>query len=128
MVKKIIILFGLVFVNNTYADVRGLVCSDNSGFNLFYLIDVEREKVSYTNQLQQKWSSTKFIESTLTKLRWKEGSIPVWTVNLHRQTLIMKKTESRGSNSEFQCSVHSSDETIAEHEQATEEQKKKNKI
>ena len=126
--KKLLVLLWLLFTTNLFADVAGLICSDKEGFNLFYLIDVEREKISYTNQLKEDWSSTKLIKSSLTTLKWKEGSIPVWTVNLHRETLGMKKNESGGINTSYQCSVHTSDDTIEGHELAKEEQRKKNKI
>lgn len=126
--KKIIFICSLLLVTDILADVKGLICSDKKGFNLFYLIDVDREKISYTSQLKEDWSSTKLIQSTLTGLKWKEGSIPVWTVNLHRETLGMKKNESGGINTSYQCSVHTSDDTIEGHELAKEEQRKKNKI
>ena len=126
--KKILFICSLLLVTDTFADVKGLICSDKKGFNLFYLIDVDREKISYTSQLKEDWSSTKLIQSTLTGLKWKEGSIPVWTVNLHRETLGMKKNESGGINTSYQCSVHTSDDTIEGHELAKEEQRKKNKI
>ena len=126
--KKIIFICSLLLVTDILADVKGLICSDKKGFNLFYLIDVDREKISYTSQLKEDWSSTKLIQSTLTGLKWKEGSIPVWTVNLHRETLGMKKNESGGINTSYQCSVHTSDDTIEGHELAKEEQRNKNKI
>lgn len=126
--KKIIFICSLLLVTDIVADVKGLICTDKKGFNLFYLIDVDREKISYTSQLKEDWYSTKLIQSTLTGLKWKEGSIPVWTVTLHRETLGMKKNESGGINISYQCSVHSSDETIEGHELAKEEQRKKNKI
>ena len=126
--KKLLVLLWLLFTTNLFADVAGLICSDKEGFNLFYLIDVEREKISYTNQLKEDWSSTKLIKSSLTTLKWKEGSIPVWTVSLHRETLQMKKDESSGIISIYQCSVHDRDDTIEGHEKAKAEQRKKNKI
>ena len=126
--KKLLALLWLLFTTNLLADVAGLICSDKKGFNLFYLIDVEREKVSYTNQLKEDWSSTKLIKSSLTTLKWKEGSIPVWTVSLHRETLRMKKDESSGLVSIYQCSVHNRDDTIEGQEKAKVEQRKKNKI
>tara|TARA_B100001013_G_C24578043_1_gene429391 strand:- start:106 stop:456 length:351 start_codon:yes stop_codon:yes gene_type:complete len=110
------------------ADVKGLVCVDNDNYYIFYLIDVDREKISYTNQSQEAWSSTKLVKSSLTILKWKEGTIPVWTINLHREKLIMMKRESSGKSLEFQCSVRTRDETIEGHELATEEQRKRNKI
>lgn len=122
------VLLWLLFTTNLLADVAGLICSDKEGFNLFYLIDVEREKISYTNQLKEDWSSTKLIKSSLTTLEWKEGSIPVWTVSLDRETLRMKKDESSGIVSIYQCSVHDRDDTIEGHKKAKEEQRKKNKI
>ena len=95
---------------------------------MFYLIDVDREKVKYTNQLRENWSSTKLIESSLVYLKWKEGSIPVWKVSIHRETLKMTKTESSGRVLDYACKVNSSDETIEGHEKAKEEQRQKNKI
>jgi len=126
--KLIFFLLGLFLATNVFADVTGLICSGKQNFNLFYLIDVDREKVSYTNQSRKGWSSTKLIESSLVYLKWKEGSIPVWTVNIHREALKMSKTESSGIKLDYQCSVNTSDETIEGHELAKEEQRKKNKI
>lgn len=126
--KLILFLLSLFLTGNVFADVTGLICSGKQNLSLFYLIDVDREKVSYTNQLRKNWSSTKLIESSLVYLKWKEGSIPVWKVSIHRETLKMSKTESSGKVLDYACKVNSSDETIEGHEKAKEEQRKKNKI
>ena len=126
--KLILFLLSLFLTGNVFADVTGLICSSKQNLSLFYLIDVDREKVSYTNQLRKNWSSTKLIESSLVYLKWKEGSIPVWEVSIHRETLKMSKTESSGKVLDYACKVNSSDETIEGHEKAKEEQRKKNKI
>ena len=126
--KLIFFLLSLFLTGNVFADVTGLICSGKQNLSLFYLIDVDREKVSYTNQLRKNWSSTKLIESSLVYLKWKEGSIPVWKVSIHRETLKMSKTESSGKVLDYACKVNSSDETIEGHEKAKEEQRKKNKI
>ena len=126
--KLIFFLLSLFLTGNVFADVTGLICSGKQNLSLFYLIDVDREKVKYTNQLRENWSSTKLIESSLVYLKWKEGSIPVWKVNIHRETLKMTKTESSGRVLDYACKVNSSDETIEGHEKAKEEQRKKNKI
>ena len=118
----------LFLTGNVFADVTGLICSGKQNLSLFYLIDVDREKVKYTNQLRENWSSTKLIESSLVYLKWKEGSIPVWKVSIHRETLKMAKTESSGKILDYACKVNSSDETIEGHEKAKEEQRQKNKI
>ena len=127
---KILLFIGstLIFAVNALADVKGLICSDKDSFNVFYLIDVEREKVSYTNQLTEDWSSTKLIESSLTHLKWKEGSIPVWKVSLQRETLVIRKTTSEKNPLKYDCSVHDRDTTIEGHEISTEKQRKRNKI
>ena len=126
--KLIFFLLSLFLTGNVFADVTGLICSGKQNLSLFYLIDVDREKVSYTNQLRKNWSSTKLVESSLVYLKWKEGSIPVWKVSIHRETLKMSKTESSGKVLDYACKVNSSDETIEGHEKAKEEQRKKNKI
>ena len=126
--KLILFLLSLFLTGNVFADVTGLICSGKQNLSLFYLIDVDREKVSYTNQLRKNWSSTKLIESSLVYLKWKEGSIPVWKVSIHREKLKMSKTESSGKVLDYACKVNSSDETIEGHEKAKEEQRKKNKI
>ena len=126
--KLIFFLLSLFLTGNVFADVTGLICSGKQNLSLFYLIDVDREKVKYTNQLRENWSSTKLIESSLVYLKWKEGSIPVWKVSIHRETLKMAKTESSGKILDYACKVNSSDETIEGHEKAKEEQRKKNKI
>ena len=126
--KLIFFLLSLFLTGNVFADVTGLICSGKQNLSLFYLIDVDREKVKYTNQLRENWSSTKLVESSLVYLKWKEGSIPVWKVNIHRETLKMTKTESSGRVLDYACKVNSSDETIEGHEKAKEEQRKKNKI
>ena len=126
--KLIFFLLSLFLTGNVFADVTGLICSGKQNLSLFYLIDVDREKVKYTNQLRENWSSTKLIESSLVYLKWKEGSIPVWKVNIHRETLKMTKTESSGRVLDYACKVNSSDETIEGHEKAKEEQRQKNKI
>ena len=126
--KLILFLLSLFLTGNVFADVTGLICSGKQNLNLFYLIDADREKVSYTNQLRKNWSSTKLVESSLVYLKWKEGSIPVWKVSIHRETLKMAKTESSGKILDYACKVNSSDETIEGHEKAKEEQRKKNKI
>jgi len=126
--KLILFLLSLFLTGNVFADVTGLICSSKQNLSLFYLIDVDREKVSYTNQLRKNWSSTKLIESSLVYLKWKEGSIPVWKVSIHRETLKMSKTESSGKVLDYACKVNSSDETIEGHEKAKEKQRKKNKI
>ena len=126
--KLILFLLSLFLTGNVFADVTGLICSGKQNLSLFYLIDVDREKVSYTNQLRKNCSSTKLIESSLVYLKWKEGSIPVWKVSIHRETLKMSKTESSGKVLDYACKVNSSDETIEGHEKAKEEQRKKNKI
>ena len=126
--KLIFFLLSLFLTGNVFADVTGLICSGKQNLSLFYLIDVDREKVKYTNQLRENWSSTKLIESSLVYLKWKEGSIPVWKVSIHRETLKMAKTESSGKVLDYACKVNSSDETIEGHEKAKEEQRKKNKI
>jgi len=126
--KLIFFLLSLFLTGNVFADVTGLICSGKQNLSLFYLIDVDREKVKYTNQLRENWSSTKLVESSLVYLKWKEGSIPVWKVNIHRETLKMTKTESSGRVLDYACKVNSSDETIEGHEKAKEEQRQKNKI
>ena len=126
--KLIFFLLSLFLTGNVFADVTGLICSGKQNLSLFYLIDVDREKVKYTNQLRENWSSTKLIESSLVYLKWKEGSIPVWKVSIHRETLKMAKTESSGRVLDYACKVNSSDETIEGHEKAKEEQRQKNKI
>jgi len=126
--KLIFFLLSLFLTGNVFADVTGLICSGKQNLSLFYLIDVDREKAKYTNQLRENWSSTKLIESSLVYLKWKEGSIPVWKVSIHRETLKMAKTESSGKILDYACKVNSSDETIEGHEKAKEEQRKKNKI
>jgi len=126
--KLIFFLLSLFLTGNVFADVTGLICSGKQNLSLFYLIDVDREKVKYTNQLRENWSSTKLIESSLVYLKWKEGSIPVWKVSIHRETLKMAKTESSGKVLDYACKVNSSDETIEGHEKAKEEQRQKNKI
>ncbi len=126
--KLIFFLLSLFLTGNVFADVTGLICSGKQNLSLFYLIDVDREKVKYTNQLRENWSSTKLIESSLVYLKWKEGSIPVWKVSIHRETLKMAKTESSGKILDYACKVNSSDETIEGHEKAKEEQRQKNKI
>ena len=126
--KLIFFLLSLFLTGNVFADVTGLICSGKQNLSLFYLIDVDREKVKYTNQLRENWSSTKLVESSLVYLKWKEGSIPVWKVSIHRETLKMAKTESSGKILDYACKVNSSDETIEGHEKAKEEQRKKNKI
>ena len=126
--KLIFFLLSLFLTGNVFADVTGLICSGKQNLSLFYLIDVDREKVKYTNQLRENWSSTKLIESSLVYLKWKEGSIPVWKVSIHRETLKMTKTESSGRVLDYACKVNSSDETIEGHEKAKEEQRQKNKI
>ncbi|MEC7865951.1 MAG: hypothetical protein VYD02_03515 [Pseudomonadota bacterium] len=126
--KLIFFLLNLFLTGNVFADVTGLICSGKQNLSLFYLIDVDREKVKYTNQLRENWSSTKLIESSLVYLKWKEGSIPVWKVSIHRETLKMAKTESSGKILDYACKVNSSDETIEGHEKAKEEQRQKNKI
>ena len=114
--KLIPFLLGLFLTGNIFADVTGLICLGKQKLSLFYLIDVDREKVSYTNQLRKNWSSTKLIESSLVYLKWKEGSIPVWKVSIHRETLILSKTESSGKFLEYECKVNSSDKTIEGHD------------
>ena len=126
--KLIFFLLSLFLTGNVFADVTGLICSGKQNLSLFYLIDVDREKVKYTNQLRENWSSTKLVESSLVYLKWKEGSIPVWKVSIHRETLKMAKTESSGKILDYACKVNSSDETIEGHEKAKEEQRQKNKI
>ena len=126
--KLIFFLLSLFLTGNVFADVTGLICSGKQNLSLFYLIDVDREKVKYTNQLRENWSSTILIESSLVYLKWKEGSIPVWKVSIHRETLKMAKTESSGKILDYACKVNSSDETIEGHEKAKEEQRQKNKI
>ena len=126
--KLIFFLLNLFLTGNVFADVTGLICSGKQNLSLFYLIDVDREKVKYTNQLRENWSSTKLIQSSLVYLKWKEGSIPVWKVSIHRETLKMAKTESSGKILDYACKVNSSDETIEGHEKAKEEQRQKNKI
>ena len=126
--KLIFFLLSLFLTGYVFADVTGLICSGKQNLSLFYLIDVDREKVKYTNQLRENWSSTKLIESSLVYLKWKEGSITVWKVSIHRETLKMAKTESSGKILDYACKVNSSDETIEGHEKAKEEQRQKNKI
>ena len=64
--KSFLIVLSLIMTTQALADVKGLVCVDNDNYYIFYLIDVDREKISYTNQSQEAWSSTKLVKSSLT--------------------------------------------------------------